>query len=127
MTYLNSTSTRAANSGGPDAGQVLCKCSHSTIMLSQRANADRAVCLCGAADQNLAFRAVNQSIGRAIRHAGDWAAIVLLDVRYQQPSKRRQLPHWLGGDRVRVVSGFGGVMKELSVFVASRVGRGMRE
>ncbi|KAM0787777.1 hypothetical protein ACM66B_003832 [Microbotryomycetes sp. NB124-2] len=48
---------------------------------------------------NLAFRAVNQSIGRAIRNVNDWAAIILLDERYSQPSKRAQLPSWLVGRR----------------------------
>ncbi|KAK4047703.1 ATP-dependent DNA helicase chl1 [Microbotryomycetes sp. JL201] len=46
---------------------------------------------------NLAFRAVNQSIGRAIRNVNDWAAIILLDERYTHPSKRSQLPSWLVG------------------------------
>ncbi|KAJ3371661.1 ATP-dependent DNA helicase chl1 [Allomyces arbusculus] len=44
---------------------------------------------------NLCMRAVNQSIGRAIRHANDYAAIVLCDVRYYQPEIRAKLPGWI--------------------------------
>jgi len=49
--------------------------------------------------QNLCMRAVNQSIGRAIRHAKDYAAIVLADARYVTDSRIwRGLPQWLCGE-----------------------------
>ena len=46
--------------------------------------------------QNLCMRAVNQSVGRAIRHANDYAAIVLIDRRYTSDSRIwAGLPSWL--------------------------------
>ena len=46
--------------------------------------------------QNLCLRAVGQSVGRAIRHANDYAAIVLLDQRYCSDSRVWSgLPNWL--------------------------------
>ena len=45
---------------------------------------------------NLCMRAVNQSVGRAIRHANDYATILLLDRRYQNDYHVWQgLPGWL--------------------------------
>ena len=45
---------------------------------------------------NLCLRAVNQSVGRAIRHAQDYATIVLLDRRYNTDQRIRSgLPGWL--------------------------------
>jgi chromosome transmission fidelity protein 1 len=45
---------------------------------------------------NLCMRAVNQSVGRAIRHANDYAAIVLMDQRYTTDSRIwSSLPPWL--------------------------------
>ena len=41
------------------------------------------------------MKAVNQSIGRAIRHQGDYAAIVLVDARYGEPRIQRKLPTWI--------------------------------
>ena len=44
---------------------------------------------------NACMRSVNQSIGRAIRHKDDYAAIMLLDARYQRHSNRKRLPGWI--------------------------------
>ena len=46
--------------------------------------------------ENLCMRAVNQSIGRAIRHQGDYAAIVLADERFATPRISKKLPGWVG-------------------------------
>ena len=42
------------------------------------------------------MRAVNQSIGRAIRHAKDYATILLIDKRYARKQVQSKLPSWLG-------------------------------
>ncbi|KAM0276991.1 hypothetical protein ACHAQH_006174 [Verticillium albo-atrum] len=47
--------------------------------------------------ENACMRAVNQSIGRAIRHRGDYAAIVLCDRRYGTERIRGKLPGWIQG------------------------------
>eukprot|EP00026_Physarum_polycephalum_P002335 Phypoly_transcript_02341.p1 GENE.Phypoly_transcript_02341~~Phypoly_transcript_02341.p1 ORF type:complete len:947 (+),score=142.85 Phypoly_transcript_02341:183-2843(+) len=44
---------------------------------------------------NLCMQAVNQSIGRSIRHAKDYASIVLIDHRYHRPHINRKLPSWI--------------------------------
>ena len=43
--------------------------------------------------ENMCMRAVNQSIGRAIRHERDYAAILLLDHRYSRVVAK--LPGWI--------------------------------
>lgn len=52
-------------------------------------NAGRKLC------ENMCMKAVNQSVGRAIRHARDYACVVLLDRRYQQEQFSAQLPQWI--------------------------------
>ncbi|TDZ33327.1 ATP-dependent DNA helicase chl1 [Colletotrichum spinosum] len=47
--------------------------------------------------ENACMRAVNQSIGRAIRHRGDYAAIVLVDRRFGTERIRGKLPGWIRG------------------------------
>lgn len=43
----------------------------------------------------MCMRAVNQSIGRAIRHANDWACLVLVDSRYARRDIQSRLPGWI--------------------------------
>ncbi|KAF2457677.1 helicase C-terminal domain-containing protein [Lineolata rhizophorae] len=45
--------------------------------------------------ENACMRAVNQCLGRAIRHRGDYAAILLLDRRYAAERIRQKLPGWI--------------------------------
>ena len=45
--------------------------------------------------ENACMRAVNQSIGRAIRHKNDYASIMLLDRRYSYPRIESKLPGWI--------------------------------
>ncbi|GAA6002475.1 hypothetical protein JCM10207_001141 [Rhodosporidiobolus poonsookiae] len=93
MAYLKAMAPAGRPAGAPDPGQVLY--------------------------QSLAFRAVNQSIGRAIRNARDWASIILLDDRYTQPSKKAQLPAWLGKD-VQSPPTFGALVAGLAKFNKTR-------
>ncbi|KAL4945329.1 hypothetical protein BDV06DRAFT_185020 [Aspergillus oleicola] len=45
--------------------------------------------------ENACMRAVNQCIGRAIRHRNDYAAIVLIDKRYGRSNIQAKLPSWI--------------------------------
>ena len=45
--------------------------------------------------ENTCMRAVNQSIGRAIRHQDDYAVIIMLDRRYNTPRIQEKLPAWI--------------------------------
>jgi chromosome transmission fidelity protein 1 len=58
--------------------------------------------------ESMCMKAVNQSIGRAIRHVRDYACIVLLDRRYQQEQFRCLLPAWILRSVRCAVSGGGG-------------------
>ncbi|KAI0629727.1 helicase C-terminal domain-containing protein [Trametes polyzona] len=65
--------------------------------------------------ENMCMNAVNQSIGRAIRHRGDWAALVLIDSRYASPRIRAKLPKWIESGTT-VADGFGQAMGVLGRF-----------
>ena len=44
---------------------------------------------------NACMRAVNQAVGRAIRHREDYAAILLIDRRYGTAAIQEKLPRWI--------------------------------
>ncbi|TDL22084.1 DNA repair helicase [Rickenella mellea] len=92
MKYLNATeksSGKQRNAGSKDAGSEMY--------------------------ENLCMKAVNQSIGRAIRHRSDWSSLILIDRRYDSPRIRSKLPHWIGKD-VKMTQTFGNAVKTLSGF-----------
>jgi len=65
--------------------------------------------------ENVCMRAVNQAIGRAIRHRGDYAAIMLLDRRYAGENIRAKLPGWIQSS-LRQGEGVSGTLKALETF-----------
>ncbi|XP_041656310.1 regulator of telomere elongation helicase 1 [Cheilinus undulatus] len=62
-----------------------------------------------------AFRAVNQAIGRVIRHKEDYGAIFLCDQRFKGSSARAQLPSWVR-PYVRLYDSFGNIVRDVSQF-----------
>ncbi|KAL5697514.1 RNA helicase [Ranunculus cassubicifolius] len=73
--------------------------------------------------ENLCMKAVNQSIGRVIRHANDYAAILLVDTRYSSdPAKRNvshptnKLPGWIKSRLISSTQNYGEVHKLLHQF-----------
>jgi len=69
--------------------------------------------------ENACMRAVNQCVGRAIRHKGDYAAIMMLDRRYGTKRIQDKLPKWIRGS---LTNGLGvrDVEKQLDQFFAGR-------
>ena len=75
--------------------------------------------------ERLCMRAVNQCVGRAIRHRHDYAAIMLLDRRYARPQVASQLPTWITGRQEGQAGGAGqGAEAEVAprVLVAQQYG-----
>uniref|UniRef100_A0A8C0G082 Regulator of telomere elongation helicase 1 n=1 Tax=Chelonoidis abingdonii TaxID=106734 RepID=A0A8C0G082_CHEAB len=62
-----------------------------------------------------ASRAVNQAIGRVIRHRQDYGAIFLCDHRFVNNDVRSQLPSWVR-PYVKIYNNFGHVVREVSQF-----------
>jgi len=76
---------------------------------------------------NLCMQAVNQCVGRAIRHARDFAAIVLLDCRYtgaEGSGVKSKLPSWLTRTWVSCPAAFEPVERALRRFYQTCQGLG---
>ncbi|KAH8306808.1 hypothetical protein KR018_002808 [Drosophila ironensis] len=75
--------------------------------------------------ENLCLKAVNQCIGRAVRHIRDYACVYLLDERYASPRIRAKLPDWIARHLVLAPStaakgSFGAVQARTVRFFKSR-------
>jgi len=69
--------------------------------------------------ENLCMRAVNQSIGRAIRHKQDYATIVLLDHRYSKERIKKKIPAWIRRGMVDCAT-FGNLIGSIGSFFRTR-------
>lgn len=47
--------------------------------------------------ESQAFRALNQALGRCIRHRKDWGAVLLLEQRFTSPRNSQHLSKWVRG------------------------------
>ena len=65
-----------------------------------------------------AFKAVNQAIGRVIRHIHDYGAILLFDSRYEISRNKDQISDWLQ-DQIQTPSSFSQSTQNLSEFYKS--------
>lgn len=75
-----------------------------------------------------AMRAVNQAMGRVIRHRWDYGAIILADERFRQPGTQKNMSRWVR-EHVNVYDSFGKAAASLTQFFkvgTARAGRGLR-
>ena len=65
-----------------------------------------------------AFRALNQALGRCLRHVNDWGAVILVDERFLMKSYKENLPKWV--KTMMVNPSNCNLKEELRNFVAQR-------
>ena len=65
-----------------------------------------------------AFRAINQGLGRCIRHNRDYGAVLLLDSRFQLADMRKNLSRWFR-DNVSIESNKDQLLHQLQAFYAN--------
>jgi len=89
------------------------------MLLTRGVSPDEARKKAAEAAEDTALRAVNQAIGRAVRHRNDWACICLADSRWEGERVRGKLAGWITGS-VRGGSGFGDVVGKIGGFFRAR-------
>ena len=67
-------------------------------------------------------RAVNQAVGRVIRHKDDFGAVIFMDKRFSFRSNIDELPKWARGF-AKVNEQFGSGLRELSLFFKRHISR----
>ena len=67
---------------------------------------------------------LTRCIGRAIRHANDYATILLLDKRFATMRIRNKLPKWIGED-IKVQEDYGGAARAVATFFKHKRERGL--
>ncbi|CAD5220549.1 unnamed protein product [Bursaphelenchus xylophilus] len=66
-----------------------------------------------------AFRALNQALGRCLRHRNDWGALILVDERFQYPQPK--ISKWVRERMTRYVQ-YGSFRESLAEFVEKHTG-----
>ncbi|KAJ1870564.1 hypothetical protein LPJ55_004561 [Coemansia sp. RSA 990] len=67
-----------------------------------------------------AFRAINQALGRCLRHKNDWGAIIMLESRFAHPWNISQLSKWVRGS-LQVYYTLGEAQQYLEKFYQERI------
>ena len=89
----------------------------------KRRSGDKKLLLSGDAwYEQQACRAVNQAVGRCVRHAKDWGAVLLADSRFADAGRRKNLPAWLRHE-IRQPAPFRDVAAHLRSFIHEHHGR----
>ncbi|XP_064555481.1 ATP-dependent DNA helicase DDX11 [Drosophila montana] len=70
--------------------------------------------------ENLCMKAVNQCIGRSVRHIRDYACVYLLDERYASARIQQKLPAWIAQHITVASDGFGAVQARTARFFKVR-------
>lgn len=65
-----------------------------------------------------AFRALNQALGRAIRHSNDWGSVFLVDSRYSEKKYQNGLPSWIVSN-IKTFETYGQSVGPFKIFVKS--------
>ncbi|KAI8868597.1 hypothetical protein GQ42DRAFT_170693 [Ramicandelaber brevisporus] len=68
-----------------------------------------------------AYRAVNQALGRSVRHSKDWGAMYLIETRYTDPKNSAYLSGWIKDSFIRFTSAKA-ASNDLTQFLKSRQG-----
>ncbi|KAJ2628162.1 hypothetical protein IW137_005471 [Coemansia sp. RSA 1287] len=91
------------------------------VMLKREYNNEHTMLLNGSKWYDIqAFRAVNQALGRCLRHKDDWGAIIMLEARFVQNANIARLSKWVRG-HMRAFGRFEDAKQYLDAFYDERI------